>query len=217
VKHIEKDKEPLFFTQWKKSDKMYNRGKPNWNRLSSEDKRNLRNSLIKEQGAVCCYCGVRIVVGNSHVEHFRPKGKNGYPHLQLDYNNLLCSCQLELQKAEPKHCGNAKGSWFDEELIISPLNSACESSFEFLEDGRIRPFEMNNEGAKQTISSLALDISKLDELRKSSIAAALDSIDVFDRKTIQEQIDVYSQRNPGDKQFAPFCSAILNVLSSLLT
>ncbi len=216
MKYIEKGKEPPFFSEWKMNDKMYQRGKPNWNRLNSEVRRNLRNSLIKEQGAICCYCGTRIRIDDSHVEHFRPKNRNKYPQLQLEYNNLLCSCQLELQKREPRHCGNAKGSWFDEKLTISPLDSVCQSRFEFLEDGSIRPSEENDDGAKETITHLALDIPKLEELRKSGIAAMFEVFGVLEEGAIQEQIDVYSQRNPTDQQFTPFCSAIVNVLSNLL-
>ena len=112
--------------------------------------------------------------------------------------------------------GNAPGSWFDEELTTSPLDSTCESRFEFLEDGRIRPYDSNDDGAKETIAHLALDISRLDELRKSSIAAILENIDVLEEEAIQELIDIYSQRNPTDEQYAPFCFVILNVLSNLL-
>ncbi len=216
MKYIKKGEEPSFFSDWKMNDKMYQRGKPNWNRLNSDCKRELRKVLIKEQGAICCYCGTRIGTDDSHVEHFRPMDKNKYPQLQLEYDNLLCSCQSELRKTEPRHCGNAKGSWFDENLTISPLDPICESRFEFLEDGRIRPFDKNNEGTKQTIAHLSLDISKLNELRKSSITAVLDISDVLEEDVIKEQIEIYSQRNPVDESFTPFCSAILNVLSNLL-
>ncbi len=214
MKYIEKGEEPSFFSDWKMNDKKYKRGNPNWDRLKSDNKTALRRALIKEQGAICCYCGTRIGIDDSHVEHFRPKKK--YPQLQLEYDNLLCSCQSELQKTEPKHCGNAKGSWFDENLTVSPLFPICESRFEFMEDGRIRPSDNNDEGAKLTITHLALNIQKLQELRQSSIAAVLDMSDILEEDIIKEQIEIYSQRNPVDGRFTPFCSAILNVLSNLL-
>ncbi len=47
MKYIEKGNEPLFFSEWKKKDKMYQREKPNWNRLNSDERKKLRNSLIK--------------------------------------------------------------------------------------------------------------------------------------------------------------------------
>ncbi|MCK5525086.1 MAG: TIGR02646 family protein [Thiomargarita sp.] len=212
MKYIDKGTEPSFFTKWKNQDKMYQRGRSNWKRLDSTTKKQLHKVLIKEQGAICCYCGTRIRVNESHIEHFRPQKQ--YPELKLEYNNLLCSCQFELQKTEPRHCGNAKGSWFDENLTISPLDLSCESRFEYLENGSVQGSN-NDEAAKQTIKHLELDINKLRELRQAAIFAALEDIDILDEKMIQEQIAFYSQRN-SSAQLIPFCSAIIGVLSSLL-
>ncbi len=212
MKYIDKGTEPSFFTKWKNQDKMYQRGRSNWKRLDSTTKKQLHKVLIKEQGAICCYCGTRIRVNESHIEHFRPQKQ--YPKLKLEYNNLLCSCQFELQKTEPRHCGNAKGSWFDENLTISPLDLSRESRFEYLENGSVQGSN-NDEAAKQTIKHLELDINKLRELRQAAIFAALEDIDILDEKMIQEQIAFYSQRN-SSVQLIPFCSSIINVLSSLL-
>lgn len=214
MKYIAKAPEPDFFTDWKNNDKMYQRDRPNWNRLTSDEKNEIRKALIEEQGFICCYCGTRVAVDDSHVEHFRPKNK--YPELQLEYNNLLCPCQLELKKVQSRHCGNAKGGWFNENLTVSPLDAECESRFEYLDEGSIQPSDGNDEGAKATIKHLAFNIEKLRELRQSAIAAALEDIDILEEKAIQEQIEFYSQRNPVDQKYTPFCSAIKSVLSSLL-
>lgn len=216
MKYIDKGEEPHFFTEWKTNDKMCDHGNPKWDRLNSVIKTNLKEVLIIEQGSICCYCGVQIKTINCHIEHFRPKKKDKFPQLQLEYNNLLCSCQLEFQKKEPKHCGRAKGSWFEEALTISPLDHNCESRFKFLENGSIQPFNKNDEGAKKTISKLALDIEKLNELRQYYIAAVLDDIDIFEEDSIQETINIYSQRNPKDGKYMPFCFAVLDVLNDLL-
>ena len=108
MKRIVKGAEPVSFAKWKNQDKMYQRGQHRWKRLSSDVKHELHKVLIAEQGKICCYCGGQVSPQNSHIEHFRPKGKGKYPQLQLKYNNLLCSWQRELQKEVPKHCGNAK-------------------------------------------------------------------------------------------------------------
>lgn len=213
MKHIDKKAEPICLSDWKKQDKMYQRGHPNWKRLNADVRKCIQEALLNEQGFVCCYCGSAIQMDNSHIEHFRPKNK--YPELQLEYDNLLCSCQKELQKTEPRHCGNSKGSWFDENLIISPLNPECEFHFNFLENGDISPSEESNVAAQQTIKHLALKIKKLKELRKASISAVLDNMDVIDNFTLQKEIQIYSQRDINNK-YSPFCFVILNVLSSLL-
>lgn len=214
MKHILKGNEPESFSKWKQNDKMHQRGKPNWNRLPSTVKTEIHKHLIREQGGICCYCGIHLTPKSSHIEHLRPKTK--YPKHQFDYNNLLCSCQRELQKEEPRHCGNAKGSWFDESATISPLDQYCENCFEYLEDGRIRSAVRDNEAPTITIRHLALDIEKLKELRKAKISAVLDVTDLSDEKDIRSQLNIYSKLNPETKCYDAFCFAVINVLSNLL-
>ena len=167
MKRITKGAEPREFTEWKSDDKMAHR--PNWNRLSAPLKAVIHESLMNEQGFICCYCESHIVVDDSHVEHFRPKECRD---LQLEYRNLLCSCLRERSSGEPVHCGHRKGSWFDEEALISPLQQDCELRFRFTCIGEIRPRSSSDVAAATTIENLALDLPKLNALR----AAALDEL-----------------------------------------
>ena len=120
------------------------------------------------------YCERRLSNNDFHIEHLKPKDKNKFPELQLDYNNLLCSCQLELEKGEPRHCGNSKGSWFDKKLLISPLDRTCEEQFKYTEDGHIYPLNEDNLAAKTTIDKLQLDIDKLVDFRRKAIEPFID-------------------------------------------
>ena len=54
MKHIVKKQEPQEFLNWKQNDKMYKRGKPNWNRVDVQIKEIIKTSLKKEQGYICC-------------------------------------------------------------------------------------------------------------------------------------------------------------------
>lgn len=175
MKYItKKDEEPQVLTDWKANDKMNLRGKPNWKRLPVEVKEILRKTISEEQGFICCYCERIISPDDFHLEHLKPKDDNKYPLLQLDYNNLLCSCQLELEKGEPRHCGNSKGSWYEEDKFVSPLDFSCETRFKYTGDGQILPANENDEAAKTTIQKLKLDIDKLNSLRKDAIEPFLD-------------------------------------------
>ncbi len=204
MKYITKNKEPIEFTEWKGNDKMYKRGKPNWNRLTSSERDIIREALKKEQGEICCYCESELLVDDYHIEHLKPKAKNKYPELQLEYDNLLCSCQLEIQKGEPRHCGNSKGSWFDDKLLISPLNPSCESKFKYTYDGHIKP-EINNDiKAKTTIERLELDIEKLVDMREKAIEPFLD--DTLNADELKKFTEIYLTKQ-GDK-FNPFYSTI---------
>jgi len=71
------------------------------NRASSFDnipnkKFDLRESLINEQGFICCYCMQRIKLAefgrlqSTKIEHFACRSNN--PDLELNYRNLLLSC-----------------------------------------------------------------------------------------------------------------------------
>lgn len=126
----------------------------------------IREHLLTEQGYICCYCERAIDVGDCHVEHLKPQ--NDFPQQVLDWDNLLCSCQLDLSKGEPRHCGNAKGSWYDAQLLVSPLDSGCELKFEFTLDGHIKPVG-DNAASEATIRHLALNSDKLQKLREAVI------------------------------------------------
>ncbi len=172
MKHIVKNPEPKELLDWKCSDKMYLRGKPRWNRLPSIIKDILRKKISNEQGYICCYCERRLIDDDFHLEHLMPKDISKFPEKQLDYNNLLCSCQLELEKGEPRHCGNSKGSWFQEINFVSPLNPNCENKFKYTFDGHIEPSDINDTDAVTTIEKLQLD--KLNKSREKAIEPFID-------------------------------------------
>ncbi|MFM6409300.1 MAG: retron system putative HNH endonuclease, partial [Microcystis sp.] len=116
---------------------------PDFKNLAGKPKEILIKALMTEQGEICCYCESRLVDGKCHIEHFKPQSD---PTVDpLDYANLLCSCQANLKPGEPRHCGNLKNSWFDENLLISPLNPDCESHFAFNYDGTIKPAQEDDQ------------------------------------------------------------------------
>ena len=85
MKYIEKNNEPQIFTEWKNS------GTKTYSNLRNLVKSELKNTLLLEQGYICCYCESKILSDNSHIEHLDPQCNNNGN--DLDFNNLLCSCQ----------------------------------------------------------------------------------------------------------------------------
>lgn len=164
MKYIVKNQEPQFFTDWKAS------GDKKYNGLINPTKSELKRTLLLEQGCICCYCESKISSNNSHIEHLKPKDKDKFPELQLNYDNLLCSCQKQLSQGEPRHCGNSKGN---DIIPITPLMPDCESKFKHTDDGQILH---TDEDSELTIKHLQLDIDKLNKLRES----AIDSIRFID-------------------------------------
>ncbi|MFT4926891.1 MAG: 5-methylcytosine-specific restriction endonuclease McrA, partial [Phenylobacterium sp.] len=71
MKHIVKNDEPDEFLDHKAQDKMYQRGNPRWNRVRADVKTAIRESLLIEQGYICCYCERPIGRGDCHIEHLK--------------------------------------------------------------------------------------------------------------------------------------------------
>ena len=102
MKYINKGEEPEVLSQYKaKANKEW---EPTFEGLSGEDKRRLHRQLLDEQGWLCCYCLASTKEEDSHIEHLHPRSKPP-KRLALDYGNMLASCQRELQRREPRHCG----------------------------------------------------------------------------------------------------------------
>ncbi len=105
MKYIEKRDEPQSFTDWKNSAN--EDWQPSYDKLSGKEKEDIKNALINEQGGICCYCERTLEFNDSHIEHLNPQCTS--EEERLDFNNMLCSCQQQLKKREPQHCGNSKG------------------------------------------------------------------------------------------------------------
>jgi len=91
MKQIIKDKEPRSLTEHRAQGGFY------YNLNRDE----LRNSLLDEQGFICCYCMKRIPqklknedsekhFPSCKIEHVKCQSKN--PELELNYQNLLVAC-----------------------------------------------------------------------------------------------------------------------------
>ena len=150
MKHVTKHQEPEAFIQWK--EEANESWQPTYDGMPGEVKQTVKESLRYEQGNICCYCERELSDNDSHIEHFIPQSA---PDVDpLDYFNLLCSCQSQIKKDEPRHCGSLKEDWHDPILLISPLAPDCEEHFAFTGDGSIKPTTHNTAAASETIKKL---------------------------------------------------------------
>jgi uncharacterized protein (TIGR02646 family) len=211
MKPIQKNPQPESLTKWQQ--KLGNRT-PDWKSFSKSVKDDVYDSLLQEQGYICCYCGRPISRNQCHIEHFRPKSV--YRHLTFEYTNLIASCQGEDEDRPrvPVHCGHKKQAWFDEELMISPLEPKCGDYFKYSGFGEILPTDNPDKqvAAKTTIQKLALDINKLRKLRRAAVDAALQATDGLTPEDIQLLAQAYEQRD-SDGKFTPFSATITYILN----
>ncbi|ABR47076.1 hypothetical protein Amet_0851 [Alkaliphilus metalliredigens QYMF] len=200
MKYIHKQSQPEAFLRYKRQ-----RGasfKELSNNKNREIKNCLRESLLVEQGYICCYCGQEISSDNSVIEHL--KNKDYHPNLQLEYNNLVCSCKGGQDRRArnpryPLYCDANKGNL---DISIYPIDCICESKFEFDEDGNIYGLD---EAARETIKVLNLNNDKLKNQRKH----AIDPYRYNDDGNTDwiDELNMIAERG-FDKKFLPFCFVI---------
>lgn len=61
----------------------------------------LKESLIRRQKFLCCYCESRITEETSHIEHIEPQ-MGGLSAHTMDYGNMAASCIKDPKKFEEK-------------------------------------------------------------------------------------------------------------------
>lgn len=212
MKYINKGEEPESFKSWKALAK----STLNWgyNYLQNPEKRELHRSLVCEQGYICCYCGMGITRETSHIEHLKPQSSTD-SDLSLDYINLLASCQRE--RKEPLHCAYKKDDWYQEHLMVSPLDTNCTDFFRYSGSGDILPTADPGKqtAAETTINKLGLNINKMRAMRIEAIDGGLQAIDGLTNEQIQQLVQGYEQPNAEGKH-TPFCAAIVYILKQFL-
>ncbi|MEM7557186.1 MAG: retron system putative HNH endonuclease [Cyanobacteria bacterium P01_A01_bin.84] len=210
MKYIRKKKQPSSLADWNR--KLGNKV-PNWKSFARGVKNELYQALLAEQGYICGYCGIPISRKKCHIEHFRPKSK--YRHLTFEYTNLIASCQGEDEKkpTRPVHCGHKKGAWFDEELMISPLDQNCTKYFHYSGYGEIIPTEKPEleAAAKTTIQKLALNIDKLRKMRRAAIDGVLEVTEGLTPGEIEVLAKSYKKLDSQGK-YTPFWATVTYTL-----
>ncbi len=209
MKRIKKDKEPIWFIEWKEEFEKNNSRKANYkDDFPQEKKRKLREHLLKEQGYICCYCMRRIQINNSHLEHFWPK--DAFPEKDMDYENMLASCEGETIGED--HCGHRKNNYYDKNMII-PTNAMIEQMFHYIINGDILPDGKNQirKAAKDMIREFGLNSFHLKRNRR----LAIEESEVFDdceysKEEISDIINYYNSMENG--KYQEYCKAIIDGL-----
>lgn len=99
-------------------------------------KQALRGALVRDQGALCCYCEARVrpTAEGMNIEHWEPQSLA--PSRQLDWKNLLGSCKGNPGSgADGRHCDHQKA---DEPITLDPQRESHVRTISFTASGAIR-------------------------------------------------------------------------------
>jgi uncharacterized protein (TIGR02646 family) len=195
MRYIQKDTEPQLFSDWKA---LANEDwQPTYGNLKGSEKRDVYQSLLTEQGHICCYCERELIADDYHIEHLNPQYLRAGD--DLDYANFICSCLNQTAKGVPLHCGKLK----DDKIIpVHPLQEDCQSKFTYTAMGVIDGVD---QVTKDTIRILGLDIDKLTDMRNDAVSPFLS--DEIDLDQFQSFIAGYITPDEDGKRNA-FCSMI---------
>ena len=230
MKYIEKQTSPQAFELWKENKK--NRQKDlakiedlttkkldtRWNNLKSKTDifKLLRESLLKEQGYLCCYCQQKINLEQktAAVEHLIARKTDG--SLLFEYANLLASClggrKEESEQTNIKYCNHARGHI---DLEITPLQKDCETYFDYFQIEDNDEWEVKvvgvNEIATKVIDLLNLNTAKLCRLRGETLRPFLENLTTEEATIILNKLKV-ELNNTLNKPLIPFVQVLIRLL-----
>lgn len=171
----------------------------------------VRESLLREQGHLCAYTMRPIDQNNSHIEHIVPREvakKTGQLHLETDYANMLACCRQT--DGNSSYFVGAEYKANNAVRICNPHKQGeVQGAFSFKLSGKV---EGMTTLAKTTIEVLNLNAPFLVDERKESLIALLGT----PRKPIsvaQAQRHLQRLRHPEDPcHLEAFCVAKEQVL-----
>ena len=155
-----------------------------------------KEDLAQEGREQCVYCAININsfggIRNFHVEHYRPKAIEKFPHLEHEYSNLFFACSI---------CNGFKGDdWKDEpsdkfDNRSYPDPSKIDySSFLTYNDSHL--IESQCVTGKYIIQKLFLNRPQLILERKSFYLHEILKTEIQKLKDIVPEIKILDKENP---------------------
>lgn len=177
--------------------------------------RELRESLLKEQGYICAYCMRRIPLKDSksnetsRIEHIL--SRENHPDRQLNYTNMAICCPGAIDNHV--HCDNSKGS---KDITFDLYNRYLFTTLSYkAKDGEIISSDANFNTQMNDILNLNHPLLKAgrNAVRKG-IFEALNK-QGWTEENIKRQIELWD--NKDDKGcYRPYCGMVVWYLTKKL-
>jgi uncharacterized protein (TIGR02646 family) len=171
----------------------------------------LQESLLKEQGNLCCYCMTRIDEGKMKVEHWKPR--KAYPELILEYSNLMAACTGDF--CSEQHCDTLKGHT---EIAINPVDKKNNVEAIIKYSWSTGAIEVAEPYRMDVYETLNLNHPILRENRKKTLDALFKVLSTNKKYTESEYNKQLKKFTDRDKQgmFHPYCMIIVRFLEKKL-
>lgn len=185
-----------------------------WDSLSTVVKNEIRESLLQEQGCICCYCMSRIEAESSQIEHWL--AQSCHEQQRFDYGNMLAVCEGNKGTSpSSQHCDRKKG---DRDLKYNPANPEhrIEDRVRYLRDGSITSDDPDFDN--QINEVLNLNFRRLRDNRKNAYDGLIISLGrskrVLTRRQIQNLIEQWT--TPINGKLRPYCCVVIYFLRKRL-
>jgi uncharacterized protein (TIGR02646 family) len=226
MKYIEKGQEPPSLSAFIKKNILANIY-PSYSNLDKKVIDDLSESLLKEQGYLCCYCMEEISLNSLRREHFLPQSR--FKHEELNYSNLFAACNFsDGLPPDQQHCDIKKGNLLIPKYLSDPK---CSDYFRYNRSGEILPYgsfkrytdyyqnfhQLNAEQKTilSTIEVLNLNAERLKTKRKDFIFALIQSINGLEKEQIEQKIEDYKSKDNQGK-LKRFCGVAVYLIEDYL-
>jgi len=202
---INKGKEPLSLTAWKKKHKGMR-----YSDLPAKERLDIREACLLEQFYLCAYCCSSIGESDQSCHNEHVESQDSAPNRTVDFFNIVASCN------KSKQCGIAHKA---QHLPLTPLMLECEVELKFYLNGLV---EGLTDRAKEAIRVLNLgDKEQLNrsliETRKQLVEALLyqqgenpGDIEILDDDLLE--IIIQDLKVPENSRLMPFSPVLINIL-----
>jgi len=142
---------------------------------NSANKKDIREALIREQGAICAYCMQRISDDwNSNLNKYKVEiehyiSQNRDPGKALNYNNMLAVCNGNTSHHGQLHCDKSKGH---KKITVNPLDRSTLSTVYYDKNGKIGARDSNIH--KDLVDTLNLNEQNLQNARKEQLYVVIE-------------------------------------------
>ncbi|OAD18837.1 hypothetical protein THIOM_005560 [Candidatus Thiomargarita nelsonii] len=224
--YIDKSQEPSSLRAFIEKEQQANIH-PSYGNLDKEVIDDLNESLLKEQGYLCCYCMEEISLNSLRREHFLPQSR--FKSEELNYSNLFAACNFsDGLSPDQQHCDIKKGNLLIPKYL---LDKKCSDYFRYNRSGEILPYgsfkrykdyyeNFNKLNAEQkailsTIEILNLNAERLKTKRQNFILTLIQSINGFEKEKIEQKIEDYKTKDSLGK-LKRFCGVAVYLLEDYL-